>query len=120
VAHRWPAGPAALPILQGGPDGPCRRQRLQRLEPLHLLPRTLRLLPLEEDRPMMYSYSAMFFIRFVLTTPCVRVCACISKDAVYMLFEEEKHVGSVDRDYQMNNRDLFFCFSKTHYTKVDI
>jgi len=29
-----------------------------------------------------------------------------------MLFEEEKHVGSVDRDYQMNNRDLFFVFLK--------
>ena len=95
MAHRWPAGPAALPILQGGPDGPCRRQRLQRLEPLHLLPRALRLLPLEEDRPMMYSYSAMFFIRFVLTTLCVRVCVHVYQKMLYICFLKRKNMLAV-------------------------
>jgi hypothetical protein len=57
LAHRWPGGPSALPILQGRPDRPGRRMYV---EPLHLLPRALRLLPLDVLSTSLSSYILRF------------------------------------------------------------
>jgi hypothetical protein len=47
------------------------------------------------------------------------ICFCLKINIL-----EGKHAGSVDRAYQMNNKDCFhgrflFCFSKTYDTKAD-